>query len=56
MKYKFRKVHKKPELFIEWAADESCDHRTRHKITLFTNVECVVFADEGILQWSVSNI
>jgi len=52
VKYKFRKVHKKPELFIEWAADESCDRRTRHKITLFTNVECVVFADEGILQWS----
>ncbi|KAK3770597.1 hypothetical protein RRG08_066473, partial [Elysia crispata] len=50
--HKFRKNHKCPELEIEWVADEKCNHRTRHLISLFTMVECMVFADKEPLRWS----
>ncbi|RUS81839.1 hypothetical protein EGW08_010400, partial [Elysia chlorotica] len=52
--HKFRKNRKCPELEIEWVADENCDHRTRHLISLFTMVDCTVFADKEPLRWSVS--
>ncbi|GFO10034.1 dis3-like exonuclease 2 [Plakobranchus ocellatus] len=50
--HKYRKNHKCPELEIEWVADEKCDHRTKHLISLFTMVECIVFADKEPLRWS----
>ncbi|GFS07883.1 DIS3-like exonuclease 2 [Elysia marginata] len=50
--HKFRKNMKCPELEIEWRADETCDRRTRHLITLFTMVECKVFADKEPLRCS----
>ena len=56
MRFKFRKNRKIPELFLEWCADETVSHRTRHKISLFTVVDCIVYANEGPLQWSVSQV
>ncbi|KAK6965281.1 DIS3-like exonuclease 2 [Biomphalaria glabrata] len=48
----FRKNMKSPELVIEWSADEVCTRATRHLITLFTLVQCSVFADKEPLKCS----
>ncbi|KAH9492825.1 DIS3-like exonuclease 2 [Bulinus truncatus] len=48
----FRKNMKSPELVIEWSSDETCDHNTHHLITLFTLVQCSVFADKEPLKCS----
>ncbi|CAG5131109.1 unnamed protein product, partial [Candidula unifasciata] len=52
--YTFRKNMKCPELVIEWKADDQCKRSTKHLITLFTQVECCVFAEKEPLKWSVS--
>ncbi|BFZ23671.1 hypothetical protein BsWGS_26710 [Bradybaena similaris] len=49
--YTFRKNMKCPELLIEWKADK-CKRPTKHLITLFTQVECCVFAEKEPLKWS----
>ncbi|XP_059162811.1 DIS3-like exonuclease 2 isoform X2 [Physella acuta] len=48
----YHKNSKCPELLLEWKPDESCHRSTRHKITLFSIVECCLASDKEPLKWS----